>query len=437
MRRFGVALVACAAVGSVGLTAHSGGAGARRLPLHSLRPPTSHLTAIVENRGRSRLARVNPSTLRTVRASSWRIGAAWGWVASPSGQRVAVATCRRRCNSFVLRFASTATLRWARGAVPLDGGFYAGLWPRSDVLYALVGGDTTLTLDTVDTATKRIVASRPIAGRLLQIARSADRLVLLAGAENAIVPVRLIVIGSDGTVRTVTVQRILAGRHFDPDSQNLIGTTNLPGLAVDPRSGIAYVIDPSGLVAAVDLGDLGVAYHQLGSGSLLTRLADWLTPPAEAKGSNGTELVAQWLGRGLIAFAGTQETATAQVDSYRPTGLRIIHTRDWSVRTIDPRADTFMVGDGLLLATGTRSSYGDYQHVHGEGLAAYGPNGSLRWRLKALGQRIYLFQTYRSLAFVDAKGTLHVINKSGRVVHAFPPPGLLLGPGSPTGPRSY
>ena len=426
MRRFGVALVACASVGAYGLTAHGGGSTGRRLPLHSLRPATTHLTAIAESRGRSRLVRVDPSTLRTMRASAWKIGAAWGWVASPSGRKVAVAACRRKCDSFVLRFASAAMLRWTSGIVPLDAGFYAGLWPRPGTLYALVGGDTTLALDTVDTRTKRIVASQPIAGRLLQIARSADRLVLLAGADNAIVPVRLVVIGSDGSVRSVTVQRILAGRHYDTNSQDPIGAVNLPGLAVDQQSSMAYVIDPRGLVAAVDLGDLSVTYHQLGAGSLLARFADWLTPPAEAKGANGSTLTAQWLGTGLIAVAGAHETATAQADSYRPTGLRIVDTRNWNVRMLDRGADAFMVADGLLLATGMR-----------EGLAAYGPNGSLRWRLKALGKQIYLFQTYRSLAFLDAKGTLHVVDKSGRVMHESPPSGLLLGPGSPATPGTY
>ncbi len=438
MRRFGLALVVCATVGAVGATAYGRSASARRLPLRSLRPATAHLTAIVEAHGRYRLARVDPSTLRTVRTSAWRSGWDWGWVTSPDDSRVAVAACRRKCTSFALRFASATTLRWAPHTVPLDGGFYAGLWPRPGKLYALVGGDTTLALDTVDTVSRKVVTSQSLAAPLLQLARSADGLVVLAGTFNAIVPVRLLVIGSDGTVRTVTVQRILAGTHYDTKSQDPIGATNLPGLAVDPSSGIAYVIDPSGLVATVDLGNLSVAYHQLGSGSLLARIADWLTPPAEAKGTNGNQLVAQWLGKGLIAVAGTQETATAQVDSYRPTGLRIIDTRNWSVRMLDQQADTFMVADGLLLATGRRSSYGNTQHVHGEGLAAYGPDGALRWRVKGLGGQLYLADVYRSLALVDGHGTLHLVDlATGRVMHGPPPPaagGLLLGPGSPTTP---
>ena len=117
---------------------------------------------------------------------------------------------------------------------------------------------------------------------------------------------------------------------------------------------MAYVVDPSGLVASVDLDTLGVAYHQLGSGSLLTRIANWLTPAAEAKEANGSQLSAQWLGKGLMAVAGVQETATAQADTYRPMGLQILGTRSWSVRMLDPRADTFMVANGALLVTGTR-----------------------------------------------------------------------------------
>jgi len=406
--------------------------------LHSLRSETPHLVAIVEGRGRYRLARVAPLTSRTTRTSAWKIGAPWGWVISPGGRSVAVAACRHKCSSFALRFGSVATLHWEPGTVPLDAGFYAGLWPRPDRLYALVGGDTTLALDTVDPRTRRIVAREPLAGQLMQIARSADTLVVLAGTFNTIAPARLLVVDSDGTVRSLTVPRILAGTHYDTKSQDLIGTTNLPGLAVDPTSGTAYLIDPSGLVASVDLANLSVAYHQLGSDSLLTRIAGWLTPPAEAKGTNGSTLSAQWLGKGLIAVAGTQGTVTAQVDSYRPSGLRIVDTRNWSVRMLDQRADSFMIADGLLVTTGTRSSYGDSARVHGEGLAAYGPRGSLRWRLKGLGQQIYLVWAYRSLALVDAKGTPRLIDlESGRVMRESSPPGLLLGPGSPTAPGSY
>ena len=119
----------------------------------------------------------------------------------------------------MLRLGSAATLRWEPGAVSLDGGFFAGLWSRPDRLYALVGGETALLLDTVDTVTRRIVARTPIAGIFLQIARSAGVLVVLVGTENAIVPARLLVIGSGGTVRNVTVQRILAGTRSTPTAR--------------------------------------------------------------------------------------------------------------------------------------------------------------------------------------------------------------------------
>ncbi|HZT86205.1 MAG TPA: hypothetical protein VE984_12445 [Gaiellaceae bacterium] len=100
-----------------------------------------------------------------------------------------------------------------------------------------------------------------------------------------------------------------------------------------------------------------------------------------------------------------------------------------------------MVADGLLLTTGTRSSYGNYQRMRGEGLAAYGPDGSLRWRLKGLGEFIYLVQAYRSLALVDGQGTNQLIDlEAGRIMRRSPPPTagqLLLGPGSPTTSDSY
>ena len=433
MRRLAVATGAGAAVALVAFTAYGGRTSFPRLPLHSPPLASRYPTGIVSGRHGSRLARLNPSTFAVERAGPAAGGTGWGWVRSPNRRRLAVATCRHTCKSFALYVGNASSLRWEPGSVHLPGALNAAIWPRAGTLYALVTQGSALSLVTIDPASKRIVTtSTAVEGSLLQIARSADGLVLLTGEFNEIVPARIVVIGPDGSVRTVALDRILAGTHYDRQTQDPIGTTNMPGLAVDPHAGVAYVVDPSGLVASVRLGDLSVGYHQLGSGSLLTRLADWLTPAAQATGANGATLTAEWLGEGLLAVAGGQETATSQVDISRPTGLRIVDTHDWSVRMLDPNANTAWIGDGVLLATGTSSRSGNTSHVHREGLVAYGPDGSQRWRLTKVVP--YVVDLYGSHAVLAGPQGFPLVNlATGRVIRKLPSSAvgtLLLGTGS-------
>ena len=432
MRRLTVVTAAGAAVALVGFAASGGSSSLRRLPLHGPTLATRHPTGIVSGRHGSRLVRVNPSTFTVERAGPAAGGAVWSWVRSPDGRRLAVATCRHTCKSFALHFGSASSLRWESGSVRLQGALDAAIWPRPGTLYALETRDSALSFVTIDTAAKRVVRSTAIDGSLLQIARSANGLVLLTGELNEIVPADVVVIGADGSIRTVALDRILAGTHFDRQSEEPIGTTNMPGLAVDLRGGVAYVVDPGGLIATVRLADLSVGYHQLGGGSMLARLAGWLTPSAQAKGVNGTALSAQWLGNGLIAVAGSDGIATSQVEIERPTGLRIVDTRDWSARMLDPNANTAWVGEGILLATGTSARYANTSHVHREGLVAYGPDGSLRWRLT--GVVPYVVGLYGSRAVLAGPHGYPLVDlATGHVIRKLPMSAvvtLLLGTGT-------
>ena len=359
----------------------------------------------------SRLVRLDPSTFAVIRKSA-RVGSYEGWVRSPDGKQLAVATSGNDdCSPSALRFASVADLTWARRAVTLDGCFSYAIWPRPGRLYALVGDccDSRFRLETVDVRARKVVERRPVRGPLEAAARSADGLVVLAGGANRIAPARLLVLGPDGGIRSVRLEQILAGVHYPTESRDPIGETREPGLAVDPTSGVAYVVDAGGLVAVVRLRDLSVRYQRLGSGSLLDRLAAWLTPPAQAKGMNGPMLSAQWLGDGLLAVAGTDYAAHSlknDVEAFTtvPTGLRIVDTHGWSVRTLDPEADSASVAGGLLLTTGSRRrSRPSGGTSSGEGLAAYGPERSLRWRLDA-GSDVSLIAAYGRRALIQSGG---------------------------------
>jgi hypothetical protein len=448
MQRLALPIGGCIMFAAVAaMTLAAGGSQPSSLPLRSPPTATPHLTAVVSDQRGSRLEQIDPATFGPVRAST-RLTWYDGWVRSPGGRLLAVSANPEisYLSYSTLHLASASTLRWQPGGIQLDGYFQAAIWPRPRTLYALALDccGPGLTLDTIDVSARRITSRTKIQGPLLETARSAAGLVLLAAAKNnAIAPARLMVVGSDGHIRTLRLARILAGSHYNQSSQDPIGTVRQPGLAVDPSRGIAYVLDPDGLIAAVSLHDLRVTYHQLASNSLLARLSAWLTPTAQAKGANGPTLNAQWLGQGLIALTGDNQTASWRKHggfafSMRPAGLRIVDTHTWSVRRLDPQADTMLVADGVLLTSGgsTHSESGHYSTNSNEGLAAYNPNGSLRWRLDH-GVQVTLLAAYVNRALIQkstGSAPIQLLNlDTGHLVRRLPnytSASLLLGSGS-------
>jgi hypothetical protein len=131
-------------------------------------------------------------------------------------------------------------------------------------------------------------------------------------------------------------------------------------------------------VAEVDLATLRVGYHRLAKPtSPLRRLANWLVPPAEAKGAtDGPARSALWLGDGLVAVAGRDDVATNTSQGagqvHRPSGLQLIDTRAWTVRAVDPHTSGITLAGGRLFATGW--GYDSNDGVpKGYGLTIYGP----------------------------------------------------------------
>jgi hypothetical protein len=429
------AAAAFAVVATVGFPA-TGTERLRPLPLQPGAPLLSPLLAVASTVHGSKLEQIDPSTFAPVRSSNL-VGWYDGWVLSPDHEQLAVAVhADGTYATSTIRFANASTLAWASKGVQLDGYFRGGLWPRPDVLYALVGDccGPGLTLETIDTAAKKVVARTALEAQVGQIVRSAAGLLVLGSRSNTLGPALLTVIDASGRVRSTTLDRIVSGTRFDQTSQDPIGTTRQPGLAVDDTAGIAYVVDPDGLIAEVRLGDLAVSYHQLRR-SLIARLSAWLIPPAQAKGLDGPTLTAHWLGDGLIAVAGTIHTMTKTKDggfvySTAPAGLRIVDTHDWSEHTLDADAKQMVVAGGLLLASGGswRSATNSSSSVaSGEGLVAYGSDGAVRWRLDA-GKDINLIGACGTHALIQAYGTtvqpVQLIDlDSHRVIRSFDPNG--------------
>jgi hypothetical protein len=196
---------------------------------------------------------------------------------------------------------------------------YASSWlGRSRVLLAGSGviegpeRDLSATVVTaVDPAARRVVAQRTLPGELLASGRLPDGLVLLLGPPDGIAAARLVVVDGRGRVRSATLPGIVAGIQ-EPDDWNSPGSSSRraqPGLAVDPAGRRAFVVAAGAPVAEVDLTTLGVAWHPLEErAGLGDRLADWLLPAAEAKAVHGPVRLAAWLGGGLLAVWGHDDS---------------------------------------------------------------------------------------------------------------------------------
>ena len=404
---------------------------ARPLTLDGPKRQAKERVAFVWQGDGTRLARVDERTLTRIGPLSPRLGfalSAWA-LARPAGNLLAVATHRYANESKdFLRFVDLRSLRLVRRTVDLDGYGRALLWARLDRLVAIVGNCCApgLSVVTVDTGARRILSRHELAGDVLgPVGRAAGALVLLETPRNEIGPARPDVVAADGSVRSVGLDEVRAGSSWPPEGFDTpIGTTRQPALAVDPAGNRAFVIQPDGPAAEIDLRTLAVSYHDLSAPrSLLARLDGWLTPTARAKGLNGPQWRGLWLGDGLLAVTGTEETASTDannqlVGSAAPAGLAIVDTRDWTIRMLDRGADTVTPAEGLLLATGRRWSSTE-QRASGMGLAAYGPDRSLRFRLFA-GASSWVLAVSMGRAYVQDPGNEHralvVDLASGKVV---------------------
>lgn len=147
----------------------------------------------------------------------------------------------------------------------------------------------------------------------------------------------------------------------------------------------AFVVRAGAPVAEIDLQTLHVRYHSLSEPiSFLGRLHDWLEPEAEAKTIAGPARQAFWLGNGLLAVTGSDNHATTGPGGEQQwetaAGLKLIDTRNWSIRTLHSNANRATLVDDMLLVTGlvwdSRS-----RRFAGAGLTAYSLDGARRYHL--------------------------------------------------------
>lgn len=355
------------------------------------------LMGIVGNYEFGHLARFDPVTLRP---GSRRVDLGdyqAGWSFSPTRSELVLGNDNESCvgGARRLRFVDLARMK-ALGDVRLtaDGPVEATAWPDATHVLAVVAVSDCLTTKhtvvfSVDVPGRRVVAETPVPGDLFGSSMLQGRLVLLLGPQGRIGPARIATVDALGRVRETVLGQIEAGRVLPTaTSSSSLTKLDVPALAVDAGSGTAYVVPAGDRLATVDLHTMHVSYHNLSEKtSLFSRFLRWLDSTAQAKGDNGPTREAVWLGNGQLAVTGQDSTFNGR--SYfnwsmavTPAGLRIIDTRNWSFRTINPDISQVQFeGEQLLATGGTYDGSHDSSRSTFTGLIAYSLSGQERYRL--------------------------------------------------------
>jgi hypothetical protein len=370
------------------------------------------LLGVAHDAGGSKLVRVAPVSLRPLPGRRLRLQKpVEAWALSPDDRRLAAVTDR----ASVLQLIEVERMRTVGRVRTLARGSPAAVvWPRRDRLWIVLSGAAgTTTVVTVDAIAKRVLARRRLAGRLARVAASPDGPVLLLAPSALIGPAWLATVDAGGAVEQVPLDGVSAGL-MPTDLAPSVERVRTPALAVDSHGRRAYLVSSRPYVVEVDLRRRRVSGHRLvAQTSLLDRLRELLEPSAAAYARVGPVRDAAWIGAGRIALSGYDGDAVWRSDGgvegeRRPAGLHVIDTRDWSIRTLDERASTFVAAAGLLLTSGPE----------GRGLAAYSPDGGERFHVLD-GRHLEIVASAGSLAYVRTppEPALQVVDLAqGRVI---------------------
>jgi hypothetical protein len=349
------------------------------------------------------LVRLNGESLkrssRLVSLGGW--ASYTGWSFSPDGRRLALGVDR----AYGFRIYDVRRLRrvaeigtWSKSV-----SFLAWVTPRRVIGYEPPG------FFVADPVTGRKVASPQLSGSLVSTPmRAGNVVVVLSAPALDIGSASLAVIDAQGSLRSVQLEGIRAGTHFDPDS--LRGESYVPGLAVDPSGRALVVGGRDEPVAEIDLASLAVKYHRpQESRSFLSRIHNWLEPLAGAKGPlTGSFRKAVWLGEGRIAVRGF-DTAPVGGEQVQTSwaGLSVVDTGNWTRRMIDPDAHHAAFAANTILGSGPH------------GLSGYSSDGDRLYHLFE-GQNVGVAASFGSSAFVvQNRGLVRIVDAaSGRVLGA-------------------
>jgi hypothetical protein len=342
------------------------------------------------------LVRVDRNSLRTVSRRVPVGGHAASWSFSPDGRRLALGV------DYGVRIFDVRRLKRLGLVRTWSGGISAIAWlsPRRLLGWEPAG------VFMLDPIARRQLRSPQAQGEVVTALRAGNHLALLTAPIQEVGPAQLALVGADGLVRTLPLDRIRAGMRPEINGP---AESFRPAVVYD-KLGRLFVFGAGGdPVAEVDLAALAVTYHEpRRPQSVLTRLRNWLEPAAAAKlPVTGSFRDALWLGDGKIALWGYEAAPVgAERVETKQIGLSVVDTNDWRMKTIDAEAWGAGFAGGTLLAW--------YQKG---GLNGYSVDGAQRYHL--FGQDpVGVVGTYGSRAFVafDRK-PLHVIDAAtGRVL---------------------
>lgn len=366
-----------------------GGAGSSVLEQRQ-RPATAEsrkqgeatVLGLVYQRDEATLRRLDALTLRPVGRSRLRVLSSGAHSFSPNRRTLVLSSGEPWPQ---LRFVDARTLR-LRGTLDLPGSGWPSefLWGSSSRLTVLLQGREARVV-TVDPQARKVIGSRPFPGMAVAADTRGGRLAVLLAPAGSIGGSRVAVFDrGGGLVGIAAVDRVQAGSERLERSDDAYATrARRPGIAVSPDGARAVVVSSGNQIAEVALDTLQVSYHELSQPiSLLGRLHDWLEPPAQAKIVEGPYREARWLGEERIAVTGMDHRGLKDGKwDASAVGLRVIDTRNWSVRTVAEDVTGIVRVNELLLAFGGNWPEGST----GTGLLAYGPEAEERFH--ALGSR--------------------------------------------------
>ena len=273
-------------------------------------------------------------------------------------------------------------------------------WPSENRLLMRAGQRVLA----VDPSARRVIRSATVRGAYGLGSPTSDGIAYLASPAKGIGNARVVTVDMGGRVRSVTLKRIRAGATWKRVSGVPVGAMRQPGFTVDRAHGVGYAVDPSGLVAVVNLATGETTYHTtVRSERSLMRANKEISGPMRA---------AQWLGNGRIGVTGFDANGRTS----RAAGVAVLDTRSWRVQMLDPDSAGFAFDNDAVVTWS------------GKGISTFATDGSLRFSLDVEDGLAYA-QAFNGLAYVWSNKRVTIVDlSSGAVLQSMQRPALYLLP---------
>ncbi|MGH3094155.1 MAG: hypothetical protein ACRDOG_17745 [Gaiellaceae bacterium] len=236
------------------------------------------------------VARLDPRSLEPLPGPRAPLGRAGGPSAlSPDGSQVVFGGYR------AIRVIDLEAMR-VLADISERGDFGAVAWPEPRRILLATGFNWEIGVDAVmvDPLARRVLLRRSLGGSLQRFVPTDDGLLLLLGPRaGGIGPARLAVFSAaDGSIRIRRLDGVPAGfAHEELEDGFVVDRYRIPGLAVDPSGGTAFVVGADDVVAELDLRTLQVAYPDLQQTTLCSAACETGSSPRQKPRVRATDSV--------------------------------------------------------------------------------------------------------------------------------------------------